>query len=142
MRCEKRRAAELRAQLEGLRDVAVLPPQDDVTDLFRSADVVVCAAGSTVWELCALGVPAMAIPVADNQRELPAELERIGAGVALGALRTFDPRALALSVCALLSEPNRRREMSARGRRAVDAKGASRVAARLVARADERSAMR
>ena len=49
---------------------------------------------------------------------------------------------LVYAVCALLSEPNRRREMSARGRRAVDAKGASRVAARLVARADERSAMR
>lgn len=79
----------------------------DMATLMAEADVAISAAGSTLWELCCTGVPALAIIVADNQRHSAAELERRGAGLAFDAMnedwnilpdrvnRLFDPATLA-----------------------------------------------
>jgi UDP-2,4-diacetamido-2,4,6-trideoxy-beta-L-altropyranose hydrolase len=129
---------EIRAQLGGVAGVEVVPPQDDVTPLFRWADVVICGAGSTLWELCALGVPSVALTVADNQRELAVELERLGAGVSAGPAAPLDSVRVVGITRALLADPARREVMSAAGTVAIDARGASRVAAKLAALVDAR----
>ncbi len=44
--------------------------------LIRDAKLVITAAGSTCYEICALGVPFIALVVADNQRKLASEMVR------------------------------------------------------------------
>ena len=40
---------------------------NDLAPLMRDADLVVSAAGTTLYELCAVGVPTVAVPIVDNQ---------------------------------------------------------------------------
>ena len=60
----------------------VRPPVDDLPVLMARQHLVVSAAGTSVWELCALGVPMGVVWAVDNQR---AGYERVvAAGAALG----------------------------------------------------------
>ena len=54
----------------------------DVAGLLLRADVAVGAGGASTWERCCLGVPSIAVAVAENQRELVAQLA--DTGVVLG----------------------------------------------------------
>lgn len=49
-------------------EVTVIPPTDDLPRLMAEADLVITAAGTSVWELLYLGVPTALVWVADNQR--------------------------------------------------------------------------
>ena len=46
----------------------LVPSEETVTSLFRRVDAVISAAGTTVWELAALGIPAAVVMQAENQR--------------------------------------------------------------------------
>src|SRR5208282_5813137 len=74
----QRRVAEARVKITVLQDVS------NPADLMAAADVAISAAGSTCWELCLLGLPALLIDVADNQTALAAELERRGCAIHIG----------------------------------------------------------
>jgi len=63
--------------------VLVAPPA--MAEVMAEADLAITAAGGSVLELCALGVPALAVTVADNQRGIAAALAAAGAGSAEGA---------------------------------------------------------
>lgn len=98
--------------------------------LLAGATVVVSAAGSTAWELCGLGRPAVLVAVAPNQEPVGAALEDAGAARYLGRLDDLGPGVLADTVAALLVG----RDTSALAARAgalVDGRGADRVVAEL-----------
>jgi spore coat polysaccharide biosynthesis predicted glycosyltransferase SpsG/RimJ/RimL family protein N-acetyltransferase len=109
-------------------DVELVGPQPDLTDLMLASDLTVSAAGTAVWELCCLGVPAALVCVADNQR---AGYERVlarGAAVGLGdAARGLDPDSAAATLRGVLDDAALRRGLAAAGRRLVDGRGAWRV---------------
>ena len=88
------------------------------------------AAGSSSWERCALGVPSLAICVAENQRELLRQLARHGSVYAPDGEPPLQPP-LTVHLAALLGNEALRNAMSARGMDLVDARGAARVAAAL-----------
>lgn len=98
-----------------------------MADQIRWADVAVIGAGSTTWEVCCLGVPAVLVVSADNQRAIAAAVEARGAG------RQLDPRALPIgaTVACWLKEwagqPEKRRQMSKAASSLVDGLGAARV---------------
>lgn len=124
--------AGLRRQAAGLPvRVAVRHDVRDMAALLAAADLAVSAAGSTVWELAALGTPM--ILGAQNRSELgPAQaLARHAAAVDLGAFDVLDPRAVSAAVIGLASDPDRRRAMSAAARRLVDGRGVDRLLALL-----------
>lgn len=52
--------------------------------LIVSADLVVGAGGSSSWERCALGTPALITILAENQSEIAQELHNVGAAISLG----------------------------------------------------------
>lgn len=94
----------------------------EVAQLMLDADLAVCAGGQTVFELCAAGLPALAIEVADNQRHNLASLTR--EGTLLATTRealTHDARRVA-------EDAQLRQRMAAAGQRLVDGRGAERVA--------------
>ncbi len=83
------------------------------------------AGGSAVQAAC-VGLPAVVIPMVDNQAQQAAALAAAGCAVALpmGA----DPTKIAEPARAIAGDQTRREAMSAAGRELVDGRGAERVA--------------
>jgi len=118
-----------------------LVEKPDMASLMTWADMAVSAGGSTLYELCATGTPALAVTVAQNQvpasRSLAARgcILYWGSHTALGA-EAGDPRHreeagsdLRRAVEAMALDPARRTDMSSRGQALVDGWGAARCAA-------------
>jgi UDP-2,4-diacetamido-2,4,6-trideoxy-beta-L-altropyranose hydrolase len=101
-------------------------PTDDMAALFGRADLAICAAGSTCWELAHLGIPALTLVVADNQKGVASGLHAAGVIVNLGSFDGVSDAKLA-SAFETLRRGDARAEMSRRGRELVDGRGADRV---------------
>lgn len=99
-----------------------------MAELVAAADLAVGAGGIAVWERCCLGLPQLAIRTAENQSE---QLAAAGAaGLAYVPESTDDVAALIRRhVAALLDNRPLLHLMSRTGMRAVDGRGALRVAA-------------
>lgn len=59
--------------------ISVHVDTDRMAELMRDADLAIGAAGSTSWERCCLGLPAIVLAMAENQRLAAENLERAGA---------------------------------------------------------------
>lgn len=116
-----------------LRDLIVtrLEGVDDVAAAMAGADIALSASGSTCWELCCMGVPAVVLPIAPNQEPLAAAVERNGVAVHGGSPAVLAPSDLAATVAALVNDPARRAEMARLGPHLVDGQGARRVVTRM-----------
>ena len=84
------------------------------------------------WERCALGLPAISLVLADNQKENSAALERAGASLSIPVNRAVERR-LVEAFEALASDGPRRAAMSQAAAGLCDGQGAERVAARMLA---------
>lgn len=98
---------------------------DRMAELMAAADVAVGGGGITTWERCCVGLPAIAVALAANQRDVIDEAARQGLVYAVEAPAT--PTALALHIRALLDNPRLREMLSRRGMEAVDGLGVDRV---------------
>jgi UDP-2,4-diacetamido-2,4,6-trideoxy-beta-L-altropyranose hydrolase len=109
----------------------VTAPDGLARELSR-ATVAVVAGGVTLYEACALGVPAVAVAVTPAQRRTIQGIARYGA-VLDGGMSSDDVAIdrLAKATAALLGDARARRRLSASGRRLVDGEGAFRVAERI-----------
>lgn len=110
-----------------VRFLGTLP---NMAPIIAWADIAVSAAGSTSWELCRLGVPSILVDLTQNQRPLGIELGL--RGIALHIPRESANAASFLrALKELLPDDSRRREMSEKGMKLVDGRGAKRVVAAL-----------
>src|SRR3990172_8325090 len=72
------RLAELKARADKFAPrIQILSPVADMAELMAWADLAVSASGTTSWELACLGLPALTVVMADNQRRIAAELDGI-----------------------------------------------------------------
>jgi spore coat polysaccharide biosynthesis predicted glycosyltransferase SpsG/RimJ/RimL family protein N-acetyltransferase len=109
-------------------DVELVPPRADLTGLMLDQDLVVSAAGTAVWELCCLGVPAALVSVADNQEAGYRTVLERGAAVGLGsAEHGLDHDAAVETLQQVLGDRGLRGRLAAAGPRLVDGRGAWRV---------------
>jgi UDP-2,4-diacetamido-2,4,6-trideoxy-beta-L-altropyranose hydrolase len=123
-------AAVAELSRDGL-NTTVLENVEDVASAMASADIAVSASGSTCWELCCLGLPAVLLPIAPNQEPLAAALHLSGVAEDAGRPSTITATALATTALNLARDPRRRSEMARRGRQLVDGRGARRVVTRM-----------
>ncbi|MBR0146351.1 MAG: UDP-2,4-diacetamido-2,4,6-trideoxy-beta-L-altropyranose hydrolase [Eubacterium sp.] len=98
-------------------------------ELMSGCAIAVSAAGSTLYELCACGLPILTYITADNQ--IPAEKAFVEAGIAwsAGDVRTEEDfvETLFQSLDRLLKAAKQREEMSDQAITLVDGKGAARI---------------
>lgn len=113
--------------LFGAHHVQILRNPASMAQLMSWADLAVSAAGSTVWEMCRLGLPAILISIADNQVPGAAELGRKGTAVYLGPAEGLRSADIAAALMQLLHSPQRRAEMSRLGQDLADGRGAERM---------------
>ncbi len=119
-----------------LRDLPVtfLEGVDDVASAMASADLAVSTSGTTCWELCCMGLPAILLPIAANQEPLAHAMNRSRIAQNAGSPWDLTAAELAAMIAGLAADPERRAEMARRGPQLVDGRGARRVVTRMRAR--------
>jgi spore coat polysaccharide biosynthesis predicted glycosyltransferase SpsG len=110
----------------GAGAIAWTGPLDGLAGELVSCDVAVVGGGVSLYEACALGVASVAVPVVAPQR--PTVRGFVAKGAARGG-EAVSPDRIAAVALDLLSQPAERARVAARGRRVIDGRGASRVAA-------------
>ncbi|MEW6428680.1 MAG: UDP-2,4-diacetamido-2,4,6-trideoxy-beta-L-altropyranose hydrolase [Thermodesulfobacteriota bacterium] len=111
----------------------LLEASRDMAGLMRHADAAISAAGTTVYELAAMGVPFLSVVIAANQRHNAAAFASAGAAGSLGEAPLAGRDGVAERIAAFLEDGQQRQRQAEIGRRLVDGRGASRVAAALLA---------
>lgn len=109
------------------RDVKLVENATNMPELIAESDLAVAGAGTTSWEMCFLGLPALLIVLADNQQNTAKELNRRGVAINLGAAAGIEPSTLASHLTGLVNSRDTRKAMSERGRSLIDGRGAERV---------------
>jgi UDP-2,4-diacetamido-2,4,6-trideoxy-beta-L-altropyranose hydrolase len=114
-------AASVPAPVEIVRDAS------RPSEAMEWADFAVAAAGTTAWELAFMGVPFLALAIAENQRLVAESLARQEIAVNLGPANELNSETLARHICRLAGDPESRDRMSNAGRRLIDGEGAFRA---------------
>lgn len=100
-----------------------------MADLMGGADLAVGAGGSSTWERCCLGLPALTLVLAPNQTPLAAAFDRNGISPSVGLEAT--DAAIVDAWRGLVTSGARRAALSERSAALCDGQGAARVAAAL-----------
>ena len=119
--------------------IHLLPSVESMPELMAWADVAVSAGGSTCWELAFMGLPAVILVVADNQRNIAEQLASMKVAVNLGWHENLSPVEITKAITRLLIEPQVRAEMAQRSQHLVDGESGARV---LMCLKDERLRLR
>ena len=110
--------------------IAVNEGVQNMAALMGSCDIAITAGGTTLYELCAAGVPSIAFTMADNQVEFTKSFHDRDAICYVGDVRKDNmlPRTLAARLFDILPDKQLRSRLSANARKLVDGKGAERIA--------------
>jgi UDP-2,4-diacetamido-2,4,6-trideoxy-beta-L-altropyranose hydrolase len=110
----------------------VLQDLPDLTDFFSRHDLQVGAGGGANWERCCVGVPALVVVVAGNQRPVVEPLAELGAVATVGSGDIPAAADIGGAIARLIADPGQRLRLGRRGRELVDGRGAGRVAGRIL----------
>jgi spore coat polysaccharide biosynthesis predicted glycosyltransferase SpsG len=99
-----------------------------ISELMLEADVMVGSGGMSVYEIAALGTPGVILGQNAREDKRMREFAQQGTVEYLGLGPEVEPGAIAEAVARLLADPEKRRQMSMRGRAMVDGLGATRAA--------------
>lgn len=110
---------------EGLT-LEVAEQSSELPRLFARADLVISGAGTTIWELAALGVPMAIIQLVENQRQNYAFAVDRGMAAGLGVFGE-DAEGAAQTLGGVLSDAGLRSRLAAAARAIVDGAGAARI---------------
>ena len=123
------RRAELEALCARLPRVTCHCNVADMAALMAAADLAIGAAGVTTWERACLGLPALVVTIAANQRPTAATAARHGLITWLGEAAEVSQESIAQALGAALAAPQTLMAQARRGLEPVDGGGAARVVA-------------
>lgn len=116
---------------ESYENIVVHENVKRMDELMLSCDIAVSAAGSTLYELCAMGTPTITYVLADNQIPAAKEFDAQGIIKNCGDIREMGNKALAKclieEVVSLAEDYNERKRISELMGTVVDGKGAERI---------------
>jgi len=124
--------AAVRAQVERHANITMHDSVPCLAPLMLKADLALGAGGMTSWERCCLGLPALVVTVADNQRFIAGELERQGVVQWLGKVGGVTQRDLEHALQAIVDTPCALEPWSRRCMDMLDGQGTRRVASILM----------
>ncbi len=129
-----RNAEEIKTAADGLTELIYFPGAEGMKSVMLDSDIAISAGGQTLYELARVGVPAIAVIVADNQINNVQGWEKNGFVVNSGWHNASGVHEKIDEGLKLLEEKSARERMSKAGRLLVDGSGAERVVGALVGR--------
>ncbi len=105
----------------------VLVAASNMAELMFEADFAIGAGGSTSWERCCLGLPAVLVSTADNQVAVAEHLHRAGAAIYAGGFDSSEWKNRLLNALAGAARPDTLRRMCRKALSITDGRGVSRV---------------
>ena len=121
-------AATVRAQVEQCPNITVHDYVPCLAPLMLKADLALGAGGMTSWERCCLGLPAIVVTLADNQRFIAGELDRVGMVQWLGRVGAVTALEMEQALQVAVDGPCAIEPWSRRCLALLDGQGACRVA--------------
>lgn len=122
---------ELQALAEKHENIHIHCNVTNMAELMAKSEIALSAGGSTLYELCAMGVPVIAFSFAENQERLVQTFVKRGIAQYGGNYRTDGNRMIQNTIAGLetlLENENLRAEYREKARTLVDGKGADRIA--------------
>ena len=104
----------------------------DMPSLMAGCDLAVIGGGTMSYEAAICGLPMVFVALAPNQERPCAGWHDLTGAPVLGGVAEVTPQALHRAVTALIGDDTARASMAARGRAAVDGRGAARLVAALL----------
>jgi UDP-2,4-diacetamido-2,4,6-trideoxy-beta-L-altropyranose hydrolase len=109
-----------------------LVPSVNLPEVLARSDLAVVAAGSIVWEAATLGVPMIAVVVADNQAPLLNDPVVAHMAQVIDAPSALDLNSFVGVVQGVINDGELRGRMSSAGSNLIDGKGVDRVVASIL----------
>ena len=125
---------ELRTWLAGARRQYETRREDSLLDLMVNSDLALVSFGTTVYELAAAGLPAIALSITEDHAQSAEVFAQYGSLRHLGLFSSISAAQIQSAVRELLNNERLRLGMAQRGQELVDGNGAERVAKLVVAR--------
>lgn len=122
---------ELQALAQKHENIHIHCNVTNMAELMAESEVALSAGGSTLYELCAMGVPVIAFSFAENQERLVQTFVKRGIAQYGGNYRTDGNKMIQNTIAGLetlLEDENLRAEYRKKARTLVDGKGADRIA--------------
>lgn len=125
---------ELQALAATHPDILLHKNVSDMASLMSAMDLSISAAGTMLYELCAMGIPAISYTIADNQIPAATAFDQVQAIPYIGDIRTTPDLCshLADQLFVLLADPAARKKQSALMHSLVDGNGAKRIASEIL----------
>lgn len=117
----------IKEKCDSMSNVAYHRAVDDIARLMAMVDLAVGAGGTSTWERCCLGLPAVTVAVAENQVEVARLSERMGFAVYLGISEQVSADRMIKYVAELAEDRPKMLAMSSAGMKLVDGLGVNRV---------------
>jgi UDP-2,4-diacetamido-2,4,6-trideoxy-beta-L-altropyranose hydrolase len=106
------RAEEIRREADGMPGVEVIGATREMARLMARADLALGTCGGAAWERCVLGLPALVVVGAENQRDDSRILHSLGAVRNLGDACDIGAEEWAAAIVALQNDPETLTSMS------------------------------
>ncbi len=126
---------ELQALAQKHENIHIHCNVTNMAELMAESEVALSAGGSTLYELCAVGVPVIAFSFAENQERLVQTFVKRGIAQYGGNYRTDGNKMIQNTIAGLetlLEDKNLRTEYRKKARTLVDGKGAERIAEAII----------
>lgn len=119
---------ELKEKYAQIESVHIYKSLSNIIDYMQKADVVISAGGTTLYELCAIGVPTITYSMADNQIENVQSFARDGIMEYAGDIRYDNvPEKVNEYLNEYCNNIEKRRTQSEKMQQIVDGRGAIRI---------------
>lgn len=125
-------ASAIRRQVQGHGNIHLHSNLHSLAPLMRQADLAIGASGTTSWERLCLGLPALVVTLADNQRPIAEELNRRRLIRWLGHQDDVTEANFSQALRELFAQASLKNEFAS-GMQIIDGKGVHRVRAAMVA---------
>lgn len=108
--------------------------ESHMSDLMKKCDIAISAAGTTLYELCACGIPTITYTLADNQLVAAEQFEAQGVMISAGDCRGDDEfiERVETNLTQLAAKVDLRRELSQKMQALVDGNGSERLVEELL----------
>ncbi len=117
----------IKKESHGIKNIKLYFNVKSMAKLMNKMDMAISAAGSTVWELLYIGIPAILMITAENQKDIAFKLGRDGYVKNLGWYNKVSDNKILNEVKALIDKHSKRLNFFNKGIKLIDGKGKERV---------------